>query len=140
MLMVNKVWGKHTTLAKNISSSDKTLSLPIGIGVGFKSADDGHYYITLRNGSVREVVKVVGRVGDTLTVERGQDNTVAQTFPTGACVDVEWNPQQLCEYIQQCSTGDTAKIKAGTVCITCNTCIEYDEGGHLISVNGAKQC
>lgn len=80
-------------------------------GCGEESTDSlPSNYVEVRNGSVREVVKVVGRVGDKLTVERGQDNTVAQSFSTGACVDVEWNPQQLCEYIQQCSTGDAAKI------------------------------
>lgn len=140
MLAVDKIYGLHTKLGKNLTPTDKTLTVAMGAGIQFRAADDGHYYLTLRNGNVREVVKVVGRSGDKLTVERGQDNTVAQTFPTGACVDVEWNPSQLCEFVQGCMTGDKHKITAGTVCMTCDTCIEYDEGGHIVKVNGAKKC
>lgn len=140
MLAVDKVYGLHTKIGKGLRATDKELTVAMGAGINFKSADDGYFYVTLRNGNVREVVKVVGRKGDVFTIERGQDNTTAQTFPAGACVDVEWNPTQLCEFVQGCVTGDKHKIPAGTVCMTCDTCIEYDDGGHIIRVNGAKQC
>lgn len=140
MLAVDKVYGLHTSLGVDLKASDKNLVVKHGAGLNFRSADAGHFYVTLRHGNVREVVKVVGRTGDTFTIERGQDNTVAQTFPRGACVDVEWNPLQLCEFVQGCVTGDKHKIPAGVVCMTCDTCIEYDDGGHIIKINGAKQC
>lgn len=137
---MDRVWGNHTTIQKSITAKDTEMVVAIGTGVDFKHADNGHFYATLRNGNVREVVKVVGRVGDKFTIERGQDGTTPQTFPKGACVDVEWNPSQLCEFVKNCVTGDFAKITAGTVCMTCDTCIEYDDGGHIIRVNGAKTC
>ena len=140
MLTVDKVYGVRTTLGRILTNKDNELTVSLGAGTQFKPADDGYYYITLRSGNLREVVKVTGRKGDTFTVVRGQDNTTAQAFPIGACVDVEWNPMQLCEYVQNCVTGDAHKIAAGTVCFTCDTCFEYDEGGHIIAVNGAKKC
>lgn len=139
MLTVQHVWGKHTTLRKPLGSETE-MTVALGDGIDFKAADNGHFYATLRNGNTIEFVKVVGRKGDVFTIERGQDGTTAQTFPAGSCVDVEWNPSQLCEFTKQCVTGDSDKIAAGTVCFTCDTCIEYDAGGHIISVNGAKTC
>ena len=140
MLSVDKVWGKHSTLGKSVHISDKEMTIAMGNGTDFRAADNGYFYATLRNGNVREVVKVVGRRNDTFTIERGQDGTTPQTFPAGACVDVEWTPTQLCEYVRNCVKGDANKIPAGTVCFTCDTCLEYDAGGHIIGVNGAKQC
>lgn len=138
--MVNNVWGLHSQLGANITSKDTEIKLRAGSGIQFKAADDGHFYVTLRNKNVREVVKVVGRTGDTLTVERGHDGTTPQTFSTGACVDVEWNPSQLCEFVTQCVTGDSNKIKPQTVCVQCGTCLTLDAGGHVVEVNGVKGC
>lgn len=140
MLTVDKVYGNHTKVGKTLGRMDKELTVSMGTGQQFKAGDSGYFYLTLRNGVVREVVKVVGRKGDTFTIERGQDNTHPQTFPLGACVDVEWNPAQLCEFVQNCVKGDADKISAGTVCFTCDTCIDYDAGGHIVAVNGAKKC
>lgn len=138
MLDVTNVWGRKTKTTKSVSAKDTTIR--VSNGMMFDVKDNTHYYATLINRDTREVVKVTRRDGDILTVERGQDNTSAQSFPSGVCVKVEWNPQQLCEFIKQCATGDSHKITAGTVCFTCDTCIEYDEGGHIINVNGAKGC
>ena len=138
MLDVTNVWGRKTKTTKSVSAKDTTIRVSNGMMLEVK--DNPHDNATLSNGDTREVVKVTRRDGDVLTVERGQDNTSAQSFPSGVCVKVEWNPQQLCEFIKQCATGDSHKITAGTVCFTCDTCIEYDEGGHIINVNGAKGC
>lgn len=140
MLSVESVWGLHTTLARNITKTDTQIQVPMNTGHLFKGADAGHFYMTVRNGTVREVVKVVGRMGDTFTVERGMDNTTPQTFPRGSCLDVEWVPTQLCEFVNNCIKGDRDKIKAGTVCISCDTCLEVDAGGHIVAINGAKEC
>lgn len=138
MLDVSKVWGRKTSTIKSISAKDSTLA--VRDGALFEPNNGDHYYATIYNGNTREVVKVTRRDGNTLTVDRGQDGTSATSFPSGACVKVEWNPQQLCEFIKQCSTGDSHKINPGTVCFTCDTCLEYDEGGHIINVNGSIGC
>ena len=98
MLDVTNVWGRKTTTTKSISAKDTTIR--VANGVLFEPKDGTHYYATLINGDSREVVKVTRREGDVLTVERGQDNTSALTFPSGVCVKVEWNPQQLCEFVK----------------------------------------
>lgn len=140
MLTVDKVYGQHTSLAKSLSAMDTTMAISMGTGSKFRLGDGGHYYVTIKHGAVREVVKVVGRIGDTFTVERGQDNTSPINFPYGSCVYVEWNPQQLCEYIKQCAVGDSAKIAAQDICFTCDTCIKIDDGGHITAVNGGDGC
>jgi hypothetical protein len=108
MLDVTNVWGRKTKTTKSVSAKDTTIR--VSNGMMFDVKDNTHYYATLINGDTREVVKVTRRDGDILTVERGQDNTSAQSFPSGVCVKVEWNPQQLCEFIKQCATGDSHKI------------------------------
>lgn len=138
MLDVTNVWGRKTTATKSIQATDTTIRVANGLLLEPKAGT--HFYATLSNGNTREVVKVTRREGDTLTVERGQDNTTALSFPSGTCIKVEWTPQQLCEFVKQCATGDSHKITAGTVCFTCDTCLEYDEGGHIVQVNGAKGC
>lgn len=140
MLMVDRVWGVKTKVGASITANDTEIKVNQGAGILFKPADDGHFYLTIRNNNVREVVKVVGRTNDTLTVERGQDGTTPQTFSAGACVEVEWNPSQLCEFVNSCVTGDYHKIKPQTLCVQCGTCLKIDEGGHIVEVNGVKGC
>lgn len=57
---------------KPITAKDTEMVVAIGTGLDFKGADDGYFYATLRNGNVREVVKVVGRIGDKFTVSEGR--------------------------------------------------------------------
>lgn len=138
MLDVTNVWGRKTYTTKSISAQDT--SIRVADGALLEPRQGTHFYATLINGDTREVVKVTRRDGQTLVVERGQDDTQAMTFPSGVCIKVEWNPVQLCEFVKQCATGDSHKINAGTVCFTCDTCIEYDDGGHIVKVNGATGC
>lgn len=140
MLNVNKVYGKRTHLIRGVNATDTKLYISVGDGYGFAPTDNSHYYLTLYNGSTREVVKVVGRNGDILEVVRGEDNTEPQTFPANSCVKIEWNPQQLCEFIKQCTTNDVERIKPQTICMTCDTCLDIDAMGHVVKVNGGTGC
>lgn len=132
-------WGKCTKLAKAITPKDTQIQLPVGDGSKFRLNDDDHFYLTLKNGGVREVVKVVARVGDTLTVERGQDGFSAQSFGKDSCACVDWTPTMLCEFMQQCVGGCT-KIKPQTFVIKCGTAVEINECGNIVSVNGSEKC
>lgn len=138
MLNVN-FWGKCTKLVSAITSTDTELKLPMGDGTKFPMTSDDHFYLTLKNGGTREVVKVVARRGDVLTVERGQDNTNAQSFGKHACACVEWNPAQLCEYVQSCTQSCT-NITPQTFVIDCGTAIEVNACGNIIAVNGSSKC
>lgn len=133
------VWGKCTKLASAITAKDTQITLPVGEGSKFRINTDEHFYLTLRNGGVMEVVKVVARKGDILTVERAQDNTTAQTFGKDSCACVEWNPQQLCEFVKNCAGGCT-NITPQTFVVGCGTSLTVNECGNIVKINGSEKC
>lgn len=71
-------------LAAPIAATDTSLTVMAGYGQLFPQPTGGDFFlITLENqgASVREIIKVLGRVGDTFTVlERGQEGTVARAW------------------------------------------------------------
>lgn len=141
-MLSTKPFGMMSELAKAVSATDTVIQLSMGDGHNFKVGPNDHFYVTLRNGSIREYVKVTSVNGDKLTVQRGADSTTPTSFPKGSCVKVEWNPSQLCEFVQGCTNGDstTSSIEPQTICWTCDTCITIDDKGHITSVNGGSKC
>ena len=80
-----------STLAAPITAASTTIFLKAGDGALFPAADPnvGSYFtLTLEDRTVspilREIVKVTNRATDTLTVQRGQEGTTAQSWPSGA--------------------------------------------------------
>lgn len=73
------------TLAGSITSTATSIVLTAGNGSLFPALGAGDYcFATLVDSSNNlEIVKVTGRSGDTLTVERGQDNTTARGYAAG---------------------------------------------------------
>lgn len=72
-------------LASAISSTSTAIILNAGRGAAFPTlgADD-YFYATLVNSSnLLEIVKVIARTGDTLTVVRGQDGTASRAYSAG---------------------------------------------------------
>ncbi len=134
-----KFWGKCTKLASAITPSETRFKLPAGDGSKFRLGDDEHFYMTIRSGGVQEIVKVVGRQEDVLIVERGQDNSFAHSFGKNACMCVEWNPAQLCEFVQGCVQGCT-NITPQTFVVGCGTAIEINACGNIVNVNGSEKC
>lgn len=69
-------------LGASISDSTTTISLATGAGAALPVYGGGDYeWMTLSDASNHlEIVKVTARVGDTLTVERGQDGTTARAW------------------------------------------------------------
>lgn len=130
---------KHSKLSTAIDINQTILQLPFGDGAKFKVPLGDHFYATLRSGTIFEHVKVVDSTQDTITVVRGQDNTNKQSFNAGTCVDVIWNPAQLCEYVKACANGTDQGFYDGTACMTCDTCFEIEDG-RIKSVNGSTQC
>ena len=78
--------------------------------------------------------------GDMLEVRRGEDHTLIQEFPAGACFVVEWNPAQLCEFVQSCVNGESPVMSPGTYCLECNTCIDVDAYGRITKIDGVEKC
>lgn len=74
-----------STLASSISSTATTITLASGGGALFPSLGASDYfYATLVDSSNNlEIVKVTARVGDTMTVVRGQDGTTSRAYVGG---------------------------------------------------------
>lgn len=84
----NNAWG---ALAVPITAEATQILLSSGQGDRFPSAVEGvsWFFVTLVDTSNNvEIVKCSRRMGDTLTVSRGADNTLARAFPAGSRAEV----------------------------------------------------
>lgn len=134
-------WSSHSKLAKQIDATTQEVAVRFGEGLRFKLPEDDYCYATIRSHGKFEHVKILSVKGDVLHVVRGQDNTQAQTWARESCIEIEWNPAQLCEYSRQCVLGTSpTSVEAGTYCLDCNTCIEIGKDGRIVAVNGEKSC
>jgi len=86
-----------STLASAITASDVGLTVVTGTGALFPTlaANDYFYATLISTGGTVEVVKVTARSGDSMTIQRGQDNTAAQSFAVGARIEMRVNAQAV---------------------------------------------
>ena len=136
-------YGNTGKLGGAITSTQTVLPLVAGSGALFGLATGTHYWLTIRNGSAIERVKVTARVGETLIVAgRGMDGTTAAAWNAGACLSIEWNPTQLCEFTQQCMAGTPlpSAVTPGTFCLDKCTCITIDASGRITNINKGASC
>ena len=78
------------TLASSIGTTDTTIVVAAGQGARFPSPGIGDwFYLTIVDSSNNiEIVKVTARATDVLTVQRGQDNTAARAYTSGAVIEL----------------------------------------------------
>ena len=71
-----------STLASSISASDLGITVASGEGTKFPTLTTGDYfYLTISSTSgTYEIVKVTARSGDSMTIVRAQEGTVANSF------------------------------------------------------------
>lgn len=78
-----------TTLGSEVSSVTTTITLATGSGNSFPAISGGQFFTGTMiaagstTGTPNEIVKVTARVGDTLTVLRGQEGTAAASWSVG---------------------------------------------------------
>lgn len=98
----------RTTLRAPVGTGDTQLQLAIGTGVLFNAVTTGNYvYVTVNDATTVEVMKYTSTgivVNDTIIVTRAQDGTTAKFFPTGSCVAIGWNVEQVTDLITQTVT------------------------------------
>lgn len=134
-------WSSHSKLSKALSTEATEIYVRFGEGLRFRVPETDYFYATIRSHGKYEHVKVLAVKGDVLYVVRGQDNTQAQTWAVESCIEVEWNPAQLCEFSRQCVLGTApTTVDAGVYCLDCNTCITIGEDGRITAVDGEKKC
>lgn len=85
-----------------ISPSDTTIPLETSEGALFPSLGVGDWFVaTIVNASgALEIVKVIERSGDILTVERAQEGTVAQAFSIGSRIELRLTAGAFSDIIQ----------------------------------------
>ena len=89
-------------LASSITAGATSLTVAAGFGALFPSLGAGDYFFaTLINPQNElEVVRVTGRTGDTFTIVRGQDGTVARAYVAGSKVELRPTAAGLSEFAQ----------------------------------------
>lgn len=132
-----KNYGNTVRLTQNIVAADVLLRITDAAKMQVPSGD--HYYLTLREGTRKEVVRVNLTEGPILHVSRALDGTSGQSFSTAACLTVEWNPLQLSEFVAG-GSGTPNLIAPGTYCLGCSTCIDVDSSGRITAINNAEDC
>jgi hypothetical protein len=105
VLLANNV---STTLATAIDTTDTAVIVSAGTGDDFPAVSPGdHFYATLvTTTGLVEIVRCTARTGDSLTVARAEDNTVATAFPVGSLVEMRVNVAALTDYLSQFSAED----------------------------------
>jgi len=88
-----------STLATAINASDVGLAVAPGTGVLFPTltASDYFYATLVSAGGAQEVVRVTARVGDTMTIQRGQDDSTPQSFAAGSRIEMRINAQAVAD-------------------------------------------
>lgn len=132
-----KNYGNTTTLVAAASNTTNTFKVADSDKFAVPAGD--WFYATVKFNGTREFVKVMKAANGELTVVRAQDGSAANAFPKGACLEVEWNPQQLCEYIKTCSDCPQVTGVDGVFCIDCGSCLTI-EHGKITAVNGEVKC
>lgn len=78
----------RSTLASSVTSTATTMILAPGTGNRFPSLGSGNYFVAtvyLLSGE-HEVIRVTARAADTITVVRGQENTIPLAFDAGSFI------------------------------------------------------
>ena len=107
-----------STLAQNITGVDTTIYLAAGEGSLFPiPTADKNFYATIYNTSstLWEIVLVTARVGDTLTVIRAQEGTIAQTWLVGDSLGMYPTAATMNQLVQidQLQQGTYTVVQAG---------------------------
>lgn len=86
-----------SNLAATLSSTATTLTITSGTGNLFPTLGGGDYfYATLTSvANGVEIVKVTARTGDTFTIERAQESTLAIPFPQNSRIEQRITAQTL---------------------------------------------
>lgn len=79
-----------STLLRSVDQASSTIPLAIGEGARFPSITSSNQYflVTLESAGEYEICRVTGKSGDELTVLRGQEGSIAKSFPLGALVQM----------------------------------------------------
>ena len=101
------------TLASDINNSVTTITLSGGQGAKFPSLSTDEYFFgtLIAVDNTTEIVKVIARNTDVLTVTRAQDNTSASAFSTGDRFELRPTAALFNEFVRKTGDEITGDIK-----------------------------
>ncbi len=107
ILFANNAFG---VLATSITSSSTSLTLQSGQGARFPAPSGGDvFFMTLVDASNQlEIVKCTARSGDTFTIQREQEGTVARAYTAGDRVELRLTAAGLSDFLQNTQYDATA--------------------------------
>ena len=126
------------TLATAISASDIGAVLTTGDGAEFPVLTAGDYfYATITStAGTQEIVKATARSGDSLTIARAQENTVANSFAAGSRFELRVTVQSVLDAIQDSEENTTVINATGT---GSQVAFSVTDGFTAIYINGVYQ-
>lgn len=92
-----------SVLAQAINASETAMVVATGEGTKFPALAAGEYfYATLVSAQgTREIVKVTGKSGDTLGIERAQEGTTANSFGPGSRVEMRVTAASITDLVDE---------------------------------------
>lgn len=137
MLNVNN-WGVSSKLIQDIDSSDKKIKIDFNDIPLFILPTGDYCFATITDNGRIEHIKIKGIINNCLITERGQDNTKARDWKKGAIIRIDWNLEQLRDYINQVVSftyKPSNTIKGGTYDISCLSSITISDDGRIVDIN-----
>jgi hypothetical protein len=136
-----------STLLLAIATTDTVFSVAAGDGAKFPVIGNSQQYflVTLESAGIIEICKVTGRVGDSLTVVRGQEGTVATAFPIGCLVQMRVTAttmSQLARLTDRLCDVATVDLIPSISAATGNSylCAQFDDAGNpILAVKGTDR-
>lgn len=127
-------------LNSTINASDIYITLKTGNGDNFPVLGVGDYFYAtiVSSANLFEIVKVTSRVGDILTVIRGQESTISNSFAAGARVEMRVTAQSVIDAVTQTNVQSEYQTFVGTGATNTFTLSSapMDPNAALVIVNG----
>ena len=119
------------TLATAISASDTGLALTTGDGAAFPALGLGDYfYATITSsGGTQEIVKATARSGDSLTIVRAQESTVAQSFAAGSRFELRVTAQSIIDTAQQYAADADLSLRVDLAAANGSSLVGFQQAG-----------
>ncbi|HWL28378.1 MAG TPA: hypothetical protein VNQ97_05675, partial [Burkholderiaceae bacterium] len=109
------------------------ISLQSGNGVKFPSLSEGEWFpATLYSANGMEIVRVTARIGDVLTVQRGQESTQPQSFSINDGIDCRLTAGALMQMLAEVEASGVVFTPTGGIVAT-------DVQAALVELNTKKQ-
>lgn len=121
----------RSTLASDILSTDTTFDLAAGTGDIFPALSGSDYFIgvIVADNGTYEIVKVTNRSADTLTVERGYENTTPTGFTAGTPIENRMTAGTFSDILDYASAAEALPLPEDNKFISA-----YDAGSGLYAL------